>query len=240
LPPEFDNIFSSTSTAVPSLHAGETHLDAALRRDHDLIRAIDDAGSLHDRLVHSQGLCGGRCYATLLSLDEPDLRHRLTKDVMNFYPRDGIQPFVPLAARGPWIVTSHGAIVYDAAGYGMTGFGHSPDNLLAGEFIFISVQAIRMTSCFLFTAVAKPEVMANVMTSSFAQADLTHALRREIGRKWKGVKGARRMISDEKVSYILILVWAISMTSCFVYRTPRMTKPRGRTNSSRLTFHSRA
>ena len=56
------------------------------------------------------------------------------------------------------------------------------------------------------TAVAKPEVMANVMTSSFAQADLTHALRREIGRKWKGVKGARRMISDEKVSYILILV----------------------------------
>jgi hypothetical protein len=48
--------------------------------------------------------------------------------------------------------------------------------------------------------------MANVMTSSFAQADLTHALRREIGRKWKGVKGARRMISDEKVSYILILV----------------------------------
>ena len=148
MPPEFNNIFSSTSAAVPSSHAGETHLDAALRRDHDLIRAIDDAGSLHDRLVHSQGLCGGRCYATLLSLDEPDLRHRLTKDVLNFYPRDGIQPFVPLAARGPWIVTSHGAIVYDAAGYGMTGFGHSPDNLLAGEFIFISVQAIRMTSCF--------------------------------------------------------------------------------------------
>ena len=48
------------------------------------------------------------------------------------------------------------------------------------------------------TAVAKPEVMANAMTSSFAQADLTHALRREIGRRWKGVKGARRMISDEK------------------------------------------
>ena len=84
---------------------------------------------------------------------------------------------MPLAARGPWIVTAHGAVVYDAGGYGMTGFGHSPDDLL--------------------NAVSRPEVMANVMTGSFAQADLTHALRREIGRNWTGARG-RMMVTNEK------------------------------------------
>ena len=84
---------------------------------------------------------------------------------------------MPLAARGPWIVTAHGAVVYDAGGYGMTGFGHSPDDLL--------------------NAVGRPEVMANVMTRSFAQADLTHALRREIGRNWRGARG-RMMVTNEK------------------------------------------
>ena len=97
--------------------------------------------------------------------------------MLNFYPADGTQPFVPLAARGPWIVTAHGAVVYDAGGYGMTGFGHSPDDLL--------------------NAVSRPEVMANVMTGSFAQADLTHALRREIGRNWTGARG-RMMVTNEK------------------------------------------
>ena len=161
----------------PRDDAGDAHLAAALARDHDLIRAIDDAGALHDRLIHSQGLCGGRCYATLLALDEDSLRARLAKDVLNFYPRDGTQPFVPLAARGPWIVTAHGAVVYDAGGYGMTGFGHSPDDLL--------------------NAARRPEVMANVMTASFAQADFTHALRREIGRNWTGPRG-RRMVTNDK------------------------------------------
>jgi hypothetical protein len=28
--------------------------------------------------------------------------------ILNFYPADGLQPFVPLAAAGPWLVTSHG------------------------------------------------------------------------------------------------------------------------------------
>jgi hypothetical protein len=42
--------------------------------------------------------------------------------------------------------------------HGMTGFGHNPESLLE--------------------AVGKSEAMANVMTASFAQAELTHALRR--------------------------------------------------------------
>jgi hypothetical protein len=63
-------------------------------------------------------LGGGKCYAELLRLDEPELCTRLRADELNFYPAAGCQPFVPLAANGPWIITTHGAVIYDTAGYG--------------------------------------------------------------------------------------------------------------------------
>jgi hypothetical protein len=31
-----------------------------------------------------------------------------------------LMPYIPLAARGPWIVTLHGAVVHDNGGYGTT------------------------------------------------------------------------------------------------------------------------
>ena len=70
------------------------------------------------------------------------------------------------------------AVVYDVAGYGMTGFGHNPT--------------------FLMDVLNRPETMANVMTASFAQADLTHALRREIGRNWRGGGGGWREEAERR------------------------------------------
>ena len=40
--------------------------------------------------------------------DEAALCARLQVGILNFYPADGLQPFVPLAAAGPWLVTAHG------------------------------------------------------------------------------------------------------------------------------------
>lgn len=142
---------------------------------------MEEAGDLHDALVESdETLCNGQTYASLLRLDEDDLCAFLTRGIMNFYPSDGLQPFVPLSAKGPWIVTTHGALIYDAGGYGMTGHGHNPERLTK--------------------AAGHPEVMANVMTASFAQAELVGALRREIGRNWQGSVGRRlssRYLDDE-------------------------------------------
>ena len=45
---------------------------------------------------------------------------------VNFYPDDAVNPYVALAARGPWIVTLKGAVLHDSGGYGMLGFGHAP------------------------------------------------------------------------------------------------------------------
>ena len=49
------------------------------------------------------------------------------KNILNFYNPDTIVPYSPLSAKGPWIITQNGAILYDVGGYGMLGFGHSPD-----------------------------------------------------------------------------------------------------------------
>lgn len=125
-----------------------------LDRDPSLGLAIDEAYSAHLSLRSEWG--------DLLREDEADLIDELQDDLLNFYAADTINPYVPLSARGPWLITSHGAVIHDNGGYGMIGFGHAPDHVLQ--------------------AMAPPYVMANVMTPSFSQKRFTDALRREIGR----------------------------------------------------------
>ncbi|MCP3982195.1 MAG: aminotransferase class III-fold pyridoxal phosphate-dependent enzyme [bacterium] len=101
-------------------------------------------------------------HSELLELDEPEQIAALQGGLLNLYEAGSINPYVPLAARGPWIVTSKGAVLHDSGGYGMLGLGHGPAAILA--------------------TMARPAVMANVMTASFSQARFAEALRREIGR----------------------------------------------------------
>ena len=77
------------------------------------------------------------------------------------YSDDHVAPYVPLAARGPWIGTRHGAVVYDAGGYGMLGWGHNPHWATA--------------------ALEQPRVMANAMTPQLEQAEFATALQSAIG-----------------------------------------------------------
>lgn len=97
----------------------------------------------------------------LLDLDEDEQVRTVQGGFVNFYPQDGVNPYVALAARGPWIVTLKGAVVYDTGGYGMLGFGHAPQPVLE--------------------AMAKPQAMANIMTPSVSQLRAERALRAEIG-----------------------------------------------------------
>ena len=57
----------------------------------------------------------------LLNLSESDLVKELQSDYINFYAPATVNPYVALAARGPWIVTAHGAVLHDNGGYGMLG-----------------------------------------------------------------------------------------------------------------------
>ena len=97
-----------------------------------------------------------------LTLDESAQLAQAQAGFVNFYPDDAINPYLPAAARGPWIVTLKGAVLHDNGGYGMLGFGHNHPAIEA--------------------ALARPQVMANVMTPSVAQMRFTRALNRELGR----------------------------------------------------------
>lgn len=80
---------------------------------------------------------------------------------LNFYGPTATNPYIPLAARGPWLVTAHGAVLHDNGGYGMLGFGHAPQSVL--------------------DAMARPQAMANIMTPSLSHRRFVDALRSEVG-----------------------------------------------------------
>ena len=121
--------------------------------DESLAGAIADAHSEWKRL--------GSSMPEFLALGEHEQIARAQSGFVNFYADDAVCPFVALAARGPWIVTTKGAVLYDCGGYGMLGSGHNPAAVLQ--------------------TLAQLQVMANVMTPNIAQLRFSEALRREIG-----------------------------------------------------------
>lgn len=122
-------------------------------RHPDLAEAIDAAAAAYADIRDE--------FADLLDLDEDAQAHAVQAGFVNFYPVDGVNPYVALVARGPWIVTLKGAVLHDSGGYGMLGLGHAPAAVLA--------------------AMAKPQAMANIMTPSLSQLRFERALRQEIG-----------------------------------------------------------
>ncbi|MGY5920641.1 aminotransferase class III-fold pyridoxal phosphate-dependent enzyme [Stenotrophomonas africana] len=138
----------------------------ALSANHpQLIAAVDAAAEEFARVQADLG--------PLLAQDEQAQIDAMQDGFVNFYADDAVTPYVALAARGPWVVTLKGAVLYDAGGYGMLGFGHTPGAVLE--------------------AMARPQVMANIMTPSLSQQRFITALRAEIGHRRGGCPFARFM-----------------------------------------------
>ena len=125
-----------------------------LENDPFLSMAIDEAERNFHDLINELG-------EQSISLDETELVKSVQYDFVNFYNPSTVNPYVAIAARGPWIITSHGAVIHDNGGYGMLGMGHGPEDVI------ISMQ--------------KNWVMANVMTPSFSQKRLAQKLKEEVG-----------------------------------------------------------
>jgi len=106
-----------------------------------------------------------------LKLDEAEQLQVAQAGFVNFYPDDGINRYLPAAARGPWVVTLKGCVIHDNGGYGMLGFGHNNEAIRA--------------------AMSRPQVMANVMTPNVSQMRFAQALDRELGRNRGGNPYAR-------------------------------------------------
>ncbi len=125
--------------------------------DPSLRQAVDSATEQFDTL--------SREFPELIHLPELEQIAEIEKHLINFYADDTVNPYVSLAAAGPWIVTTKGAVLHDNGGYGMLGFGHTPEPITE--------------------AMSRDQVMANVMTPSFAQLRLAKALEAEIGQTRK-------------------------------------------------------
>jgi len=121
-----------------------------VNRDSTLMQAIEEAAAKQSQLPPQK-----------LMMNETDLVSELQDDFVNFYAPATVNPYVAIAGRGPWIITSHGAVLHDNGGYGMLGGGHGPTEIIS--------------------AMSENHVMANVMTPSFSQARLATALKKELG-----------------------------------------------------------
>lgn len=137
---------------TPGLHDSE--IKQFLAVDPTLEMAIQEAGLRFTALCEEFG-------DVYKNADERELITMLQSGFVNFYNPATVNPYVAIAARGPWIVTSHGAVIHDNGGYGMLGAGHGPDAVI--------------------TSMADNWVMANVMTASFSQKRLEERLRKELG-----------------------------------------------------------
>ena len=129
----------------------------------ELVEAIEAAAADHAR-VRAE-------FPELLDLDEAEQARAVQAGYVNFYSDDTVNPYVALTARGPWVVTLNGAVLHDSGGYGMLGFGHAPPAVLA--------------------AMARPQVMANIMTPNLAQLRFDRAMRKEVGHTRGGTPYSR-------------------------------------------------
>jgi acetylornithine/succinyldiaminopimelate/putrescine aminotransferase len=153
-------ISSSNSQPKDTIGLPESIIRTFLSRDPQLGVAIDAAFAAHQELK--------REFPEFFTMAETEQIKALQHGFLNFYDFYAVNPFVPIAAKGPWIVTSFGAVVHDSGGYGMLGFGHNPDAI--------------------HQALAKPYVMANIMTASFSQRRLIQRLQKEIGHRRSSAK----------------------------------------------------
>ena len=112
-----------------------------------------------------------RQYPSFFDLSDEEKIKKIQKNIVNFYSPETVNPYIPLSAKGPWVVTTGGAVVHDSGGYGMLGFGHQPESILPA-------------------VTERKDVMANVMTPSFAQFELCDLLLKEIGHSRKKNKEA--------------------------------------------------
>lgn len=145
--------FRAKDRSIDTPGLSDEELSTFLQKDSKLLQLIDEAQKVYEEL-HEE-------FGDLLHQDESKQVESNQTKFLNFYDRFNVNPFVALAAKGPWVLTTCGSVIYDTGGYGMLGFGQNPE--------------------FLLEAMKGPKVMANVMTANFSQLKFITAIEEEIG-----------------------------------------------------------
>ena len=149
---------------LESLRDPSIHRDTVGLKDEVILQFLshdDGLSSAIEEAVERRNLLAEEFGDEMMSLPESELVKILQSDYINFYPPATVNPYVALAARGPWIITTHGAVLHDNGGYGMLGSGHGPSDVIS--------------------AMSGNWVMANVMTPSYSHKRLANRLQSELG-----------------------------------------------------------
>jgi acetylornithine/succinyldiaminopimelate/putrescine aminotransferase len=146
------NSGEALSTGLP-----DSFIEKFAKVDSTLVDAIEAATVRHTALLNE--------FPSLATESESKMIEHLQEGFVNFYPSSTISPYLPAAAKGPWIVSCYGAVIYDTGGYGMLGFGHDPENVRE--------------------LLSRPYTMANIMTASFCQRRFTRKMKGHIGHSRK-------------------------------------------------------
>jgi acetylornithine/succinyldiaminopimelate/putrescine aminotransferase len=174
-----------------------------LATDDALKRAVDQA-LLNHRLLRDE-------HGVLLAMDEAEAIALVQDDYVNFYAPETVNPYIALAAAGPWIISAHGAVIHDSGGYGMLGMGHGPVDVLS--------------------TMAEPWVMANVMTPSFSHKRLGDRLRNEIGHARSGGCPFSRFVAMNSGSESVTVAARIADVNAL-----RLTEPGGCQEGRQISF----
>ena len=131
----------------------QSTITSFLQFDLELQQAIKMAKEVYDNLSATE--------KQILTRSEDHQIEAIQDGFLNFYAATTLNPYVALAAKGPWVISSTGAVVFDCGGYGMLGLGHNPKCVL--------------------DVLSKPMVMANIMTANVSQKRLVKRLRESLG-----------------------------------------------------------
>lgn len=157
------NLMRQAGGSRRTVGLGDATIERFLKSDPALSQAIDEGFAAFENARAE--------FPEVIALDEDAQLRAVQAGFVNFYAEDAVNPYVAVSGRGPWVVTLKGAVIHDSGGYGMLGGGHGPQAII--------------------DAMARPQVMANIMTPSLSHLRLDQALRREIGHTRGGCPYAR-------------------------------------------------
>lgn len=146
------------SKNIQTVGLSDEHIEKFLKLDPRLGEAVEDAVRNYQKLEAE--------FSDLLSKGELEQIEGVQGGIVNFYAEDAINPYLAISARGPWVITTCGAVLHDSGGYGMLGLGHSPKVVL--------------------DAMNDTHVMANIMTPNYSQLRLMNRLNKEVGHRGAG------------------------------------------------------
>ena len=194
-------------------------------KDHKIARFLEEDPRLRKtiELAHSQLQGLRQSQPELLEMNEIEQLDFLQKNLVNFYKEDARNPYLPLAAIGPWIVTLSGAVIHDSGGYGMLGHGHAPETVLE--------------------AMHDHHVMANVMTANTQQKELIDLLLKEIGhsrdsKQWPSLTHFLFMNSGSEAMTVGLRLSDVNAAN-HIQQNPRISKDKIKFIALEGSFHGR-